>query len=55
MPFRNVVVETRGEYTRGATVVDHTGYTGRQPNTHVVLKASRDRFVGLLKARLRED
>jgi len=51
----NVVVETRGEFTRGATVVDHTGYTGRPKNTHVVLEASRERFVELLKARLRED
>ncbi len=49
----NVVVETRGEFTRGATVVDHTGYTGRPRNTHVVLEASRERFVELLKARLR--
>lgn len=51
----NVVIETRGEFTRGATVVDHTGYTGRPRNTHVVLAASRERFVDLLKARLRED
>jgi len=49
----NVVVETRGEFTRGATVVDHTGYTGRPRNVHVVLEASRARFVELLKARLR--
>jgi purine nucleosidase len=55
MPFRNVVVETRGAFTRGATVVDHTGYTGRPANTHVVLEASRERFVALLKERLRED
>lgn len=55
MPFLNVVVETRGEFTRGATVVDHTGYTGRPRNAHVVLEASRDRFVELLKGRLRED
>jgi purine nucleosidase len=51
----NVVVETRGEFTRGATVVDHTGYTGRPRNAHVVLEASRDRFVELLKTRLRDD
>ncbi len=55
MPFLNVVVETRGEFTRGATVVDHTGYTGRPANTHVVLEASRERFVALLMDRLRED
>ena len=50
----NVVVETRGEFTRGATVVDHTGYTDRPRNVQVVLEASRERFVELLKARLRE-
>jgi purine nucleosidase len=54
MPFLNVVVETRGEFTRGATVVDHTGHTGRPANTHVVREASRERFVALLKDRLRE-
>jgi purine nucleosidase len=54
MPYLNVVVETRGEFTRGATVVDHTGYTGRSANTHVVVEASRERFVALLKDRLRE-
>ena len=55
MPYVNVVVEARGEFTRGATIVDHTGYTGRPANTHVVLAASRERFVTLLKERLRED
>ena len=52
MPYLNVVVETHGEFTRGATVVDHTGFTRRPPNVHVVLEASRDRFVALLEARL---
>ena len=44
----NVVVETRGEYTRGATVCDLTGYSGRAPNMDVVLEASRDAFVAQL-------
>jgi purine nucleosidase len=52
--FRNVVVETRGEFTRGATVVDHTGWTQREANVNVVVEASRDRFVTLLKDRLRD-
>ncbi len=49
MPFLNVVIELHGEHTRGATVVDHSGYTGRERNTHVVLEASRDRFVEMLE------
>jgi purine nucleosidase len=52
--FRNVEVETRGEFTRGATVVDHTGWTRREANVNVVVEASRDRFVALLKDRLRD-
>lgn len=47
--FKNVVVELHGEHTRGATVVDHTGYTRRTPNTYVVLEASRDAFVAQLE------
>lgn len=45
----NVVVETRGEWTRGATVCDHTGYSRRTPNCDVVLEASREAFVAQLK------
>ena len=51
---RNVVVELHGRHTRGMTVVDHTGYSRRHPNTHVVLEASRERFVQLLEDRLRD-
>jgi len=44
-----------GPRTRGpSAVLDHTGYTARPRNTHVVLEASRERFVALLKGRLRE-
>ncbi len=50
--FANVVVETRGEYTIGRTVVDHERRTTRAPNCHVALSADRARFVALLKATL---
>jgi len=43
-----VDIETRGELTRGATVVDHLSVSGREPNVDVVLEASRDRFLELL-------
>lgn len=49
----NVVVETGGEYTIGQTVVDHLGVSRRPPNLHVVLEASRERFLELLRERLR--
>ena len=48
-----VDVETKGELTRGAVVVDHLGITGNAPNVDVVLKASRDRFLELLYAAVR--
>jgi purine nucleosidase len=44
----NVVIETRGEYTRGMTVCDHMTYTGRAPNCTVVLEASHEAFVAQL-------
>jgi purine nucleosidase len=49
---RNVVVETRGEFTAGQTVVDHLELTGREPNADVVLEASRDGFMALLRRTL---
>ncbi len=48
----HVAVETQGELTRGATVVDFRG-TAHAPNANVVLGASRDRFLALLRAALR--
>jgi purine nucleosidase len=51
-PRLNVVVETRGEFTRGMTVCDHTGHSGRTRNVTVVLEISRDRFLELLHGRL---
>ena len=44
----HVAVETRSELTRGATVVDHLGITGQEPNAEVVLEASRERFLRVL-------
>jgi inosine-uridine nucleoside N-ribohydrolase len=44
----NVVVETKGEYTVGRTVVDHENRTTRSPNCHVALHADRAAFVELL-------
>jgi purine nucleosidase len=48
----HVAVETQGEITRGATVVDFRG-TAQTPNADVVLEASRERFVALLRDAVR--
>lgn len=45
----NVEVEEASELCRGQTVVDHSGVTGRTPNTDVVLEIHRERFVELLR------
>jgi purine nucleosidase len=47
----HVAVETRGELTRGATVVDFRG-TAEPANADVVLEASRERFMALIHAAL---
>jgi len=47
--FVNVVIETRGEYTIGRTVVDHEKRTKRAPNCHVAFAAERSKFFALLK------
>jgi len=47
--FANAVIETRGEYTIGRTVVDHEKRTKRAPNCHVAFAAERDKFFALLK------
>jgi len=49
---RNVVVETRGDYTVGQTVIDRLDLTGRAPNADVVVEASRSAFLRLLETRL---
>jgi len=46
----HVAIETHSELTRGATVVDHMGITGEEPNADVVLEASRERFLEILYA-----
>lgn len=45
-----VAVETGGAWSRGQTVVDHLGVTGREPNVEVVTEASRGRFLEILHA-----
>jgi inosine-uridine nucleoside N-ribohydrolase len=40
----NVVIETRGEWTAGATVVDLFHYTGRAPNAQVAVDLDREAF-----------
>ena len=46
--FVNVVVETRGDYTMGRTVVDHERRTQRQANCHVAFHANRAAFFELI-------
>ena len=48
----HVDIETAGELTRGQTVIDHLGFTGRAPNAEVVFEASRQRLDRLLKLTL---
>jgi purine nucleosidase len=43
-----VAIETDGVWSRGQTVVDHRGVTGREPNVTVVVEASRERFLEML-------
>ncbi|TVR66601.1 MAG: nucleoside hydrolase [Spirochaetaceae bacterium] len=44
----NVVVETQGRYTRGRTVVDVYGVTGRPLNADVTFSLDRERFMQLM-------
>jgi inosine-uridine nucleoside N-ribohydrolase len=44
----NVVVETKGEYTIGRTVVDHERRANRPANCHVAFHADRERFFNIL-------
>jgi purine nucleosidase len=43
-----VAIEADSELCRGQSVVDHFGILGLEPNTEVVLKASRERFWNML-------
>lgn len=45
-----VALETGGTWSRGRTIVDHLGVTGREPNVEVVTKASRERFLEIQHA-----
>lgn len=44
----NVVVETKGEYTIGRTVVDHERRTQRPPNCHVAFHANAQAFFNFV-------
>lgn len=46
----SVVVETEGEFTRGATVVDLHGRTGRPANARVGMRLDAERFWDLMIA-----
>ncbi len=50
--FLNVAVEVRAEFSRGATVVDHRGLTGRPPNATVVRSVDPSRWRARLMAAL---
>ncbi len=43
-----VAIETQSELCRGQSVVDHFGILGQEPNTEVVLNASREKFWNML-------
>jgi purine nucleosidase/pyrimidine-specific ribonucleoside hydrolase len=46
----NVVVELTGTHTRGATVIDLHGVTGRQPNARVAVGLDAGGFWDLVVA-----
>jgi inosine-uridine nucleoside N-ribohydrolase len=46
--FLNVEIETTGELTRGRTVADLYGVTGRRPNAEVALEVDREAFRELM-------
>ena len=48
----SVDIETRGEFTTGATVVDFRGYTRRAPNTLWINEVDIDGFYALLGAQI---
>ena len=50
-----VAIETQSELCRGQSVVDHFAITGHEPNTEVVLEASRERFWSMLCDAVRMD
>lgn len=50
---RFVDVDNTSELSRGATIVDHYGITGRRPNANVVYEASESKFKEMLFRMLR--
>ncbi|MFO8082026.1 MAG: nucleoside hydrolase [Armatimonadota bacterium] len=45
----HVVIETKGKYTTGKTVVDRMRVTNKEPNVNVALDIDREGFVHLVK------
>jgi inosine-uridine nucleoside N-ribohydrolase len=44
----HVDIETKGEFTRGATVVDIYGVTGKEPNAEVALGLDLPKLKGFI-------
>jgi purine nucleosidase len=49
-----VEIETNSALCRGQTIVDHLQVTTHEPNAHVVLGASRERFLSILYESVKE-
>ena len=52
--FVNVQVEENSLLTRGKTVVDWWGVTGRSPNCYVMIEADHKKFFSLLSSELKK-
>ena len=52
--FVNVQVEEESILTRGETVVDWWGVTGRTPNCYVMIEANHNKFFSLLSTELKK-
>lgn len=52
--YLRVDIETKGEFTRGKTVVDIYRISGKKPNADVVLDLDRSKFVELIKEVLKK-
>jgi len=50
----SVEVETVSDLTRGQTLADLYGVTGKEPNTDVALKVNVDRFISLMSDAIRQ-
>lgn len=50
----HVDIETKGEFTRGKTVVDIYKISGKEPNAYVVLDVDRSKFVEIVKGLLKK-